>query len=128
MFDCQRKTYSDAFADNHDNVLLARWILAVLGEEVAEEEQPQRHTHQHRGHAEGERVTIGPIEAFDLLAEDGRHEGGDETARVDGHVEERKELLQLAFLPGQKLITAEGGHARLDAAGAQRDQTEADEG
>ena len=79
--------------------------------------------HETGGETEGQREARVLVEAFDVFAQDGRQEGGDERSRVDGEVEDREELFQLLLLFGShELIAAEGRNARLDAARSHSDQ------
>ena len=78
--------------------------------------------HETGGETEGQREARVLVEAFDVFAQDGRQEGGDERSCVDGEVEDGEELLQLLILLGTgELVAAEGRNAGLDAARSQRD-------
>ena len=84
--------------------------------------------HEEGGDAEGQAVAGRVAEALDVLPDDGRDEGREEGAGVDGKVKHGEKGLQLPLLLGQpELVAAEGGHAGLDAAGAYGDEGEAEE-
>ena len=83
--------------------------------------------HEDGGHEEGEGEALVLAEAR-LLPEDGRQDGGDHRAKVDGGVEDAEEGAHLGVLLGQlELVGAEGDDARLDAARAEADQDQAGE-
>jgi len=110
---------------------LGRHNLVVL---PAGQEQQQSDKHQDAGHAKREREAAVRAEAGNLLISQASSEGtrlipeqrhdadGEQTAGVDGKIEEAEELRALAAHGRRELVGGKGRHARLDAARRERDR------
>lgn len=69
-------------------------MASVVGDELSNDKESNRNNHENGWYAKGQWVTVRSAKARDILPENGRDKGGNETTRVNGHVEERKETLQ----------------------------------
>jgi len=104
-----------------------RWLDYV--ERSADHKDDGGNEHQQSRHTEGKGVAsaIGRIKAHNVSLQDGCDDGGDESADVDGQVENGEKGLQLSLLFRQlELIPSEGSYARFDTARPNGNQRKSD--
>lgn len=116
--DFATESVENTLANHHHYIVLFGRHHDVVGEKLSKEEQRQGRHHEDGRNTKGERIAVISTHALYILAKNGRNERRDETACVDGNVEEAKELLQLDRLLWLELIATECRHAWFDSAGA----------